>query len=417
MTRLTPGFFAVATLLLLAACTGTSEPLTPTLLVTGYGGTSDPKVALIRDDLSVTPTRLAFLPESVRPLSAPSVAYDVVDRERARSALVVLSRNAAKVTDGAGDFLTTFSLTGIDPEAPAAFAQRGDVALGDFEVVPRPLQGQLLAFCPTRVQVTQGGDYAAVLNEPSICGLQAPPFIDILDLRGTRLLERIGGVSRSGLYLSQGATQDLLYYATPEAGVLRLRRSTLPRPGQLFGPDDTVANVPVVAFTPPRGETDAVDLQSAGADTEERLVFLFRDSLVNITGFSGTGQAGGIIDTARDNASVIRNDKRSTEGTFILSTPGAGVFTFVPPPSEDETLDRESARVIATGAVIEPTRNLVYFVADPRATAQGENVTLFNLNDYEVGDPLSDLGRVSVPQLTRPTFVTWAQSAPRRATP
>lgn len=407
------GFTGIATLLLLTACTGTFESPDPVLLVTGYQAAAGPRVALIRDNLTLSLERLAFLPASVRPLPAPSVDYDVVDRERARGSLVVLSRSLTNGVTGAPGYLTTFSLTGIDPANPVAFAQQGDVqTISDFIPVPTSLQNQTLIFCPNRLQVTQGGDYAAVLNVPSLCGLPLPPFIDILDLQGERLLARLGGVSGGGLYLSQNVVQDLLYYATPEAGSLQLQRATLPQPGQLFGPDDIVDSVPVVAVPVPAGQNDAVDLGRAGAATEERLVFLFRNSLRNVLGFGvgGTAQVGPLVDTAGDNASVIPNDARSTEATFVLSVPRAGVVTYVPPPSESDTFDQESARVVAVNAVIQATRNFIYFVAN-------QQVALFDLSAYDMGDPLPDPIPITVSQLTAPSFITWAQSAPQAATP
>ena len=399
----------------LTACTGTTELPSPVLLVTGYQDATGAKVALVRDNLRVSASRLAFLPASVRTLPAPAVSYDVVDRERARSSLVVLSRTPTTTASSATGYLTSFSLNGIDPLDPAAFVQQGAAqTINDFTVVPRALIGQVLVFCPSRLQVTQGGDYAAVLNQPELCGLQEPAFIDILDLRSTRLLARltgVGGVSSSGLYLSQNPAQDLLYYATLEAGGLRLQRATLPRPGQVFGLDDTVISVPVVAVPRPAGQNDAVDLQRAGADTEERLVVLFRNSLVDVTRFGATGQVGQLVATPPNNAQVIRDDRRSTESTFILSTPRTGIFTYLPPPSESGTLDQQSARVVATDAVIVPIRNLIYFVGvSPQI---GPVVSLFDLSAYSVGNLLPNPTPLSVPQLTAPSFVTWAQSVPR----
>ena len=282
---------------------------------------------------------------------------------------------------------------------------------------------KVIPFCPTKIQVTQGGDYAAVLNVPSLCGLTLQPFIDILDLRGSRLLERISGVSSSGIYLSQSATQDLLYYATPEAGTLRLQRATLPRPGQAFGPNDTIESVPVVAVPRPAGETDAVDLQRAGTDIDERLVFLFRDSLYDVTefGIGGTAVVGDPLETPPDNARVIRDDARETEGTLLLSLPRTGVFSYVPPALEDveDEISLETSRVRAVDAVIERTQNLVYFVIGSEAVNLSEtgNVALFDLGAYDTGTSFPDPTRFAVPELTAPSFVTWTQAVPQGAVP
>ena len=415
----------VAALLGLAACTGTQELPNPVLLVTGYqtpaqGG----RVALIRDSLNPNPDRLDFLQNSDRSLLAPPVGYDIVNRERARSSLVVLSRSTSFGPRGGRGYIETFSLNGIDPANPVNFAKQAqtETSLILFEIVPPELQNpdgdpsKELPFCPTKIQVTQGGDYAAVLNVPSLCGLTLLPFIDILDLRGARLLERFDGVSSSGLYLSQSATQDLLYYATPEAGSLRLRRAILPRPGQLFGPNDTIETEAVVAVPLPAGEPDAVDLQRAGTGTDERLVFLFRDSLYNVTGFGigGTAEAGDPTETPPDSARVIRDDARTTEGTLLLSLPRTGVFSLVPPLVEDTT-DLETSRVRAVDAVVERTQNLIYFVIGSEALEQ--NVALFDLSAFDTGGSFPNPTPFAVPELTLPSFVTWAQAVPQASAP
>ena len=411
------GYAAVVVLAaLLGACTGSYEAPNPILLVTGYQDTTGANVALIRDDTDprVRNNRLTFLPASVRTLPAPAVSYDVVDRERARSAVVVLSRSPTNGPTGADGFLTTFSLTGIDPDNPVAFAKRSQVTINTFQPVtalPNPI------FCASRVQVSQGGDYAAVLNTPSLCGLQAQPFIDILDLRSSRLLERltnVNGVSSSGFYLSQDVTQDLLYYATTPSGSLEVQRAVLPRPGQQFGIGDTIVSTLVTSLRTPPGQNDARDLQRAGADTEERLVFLFRNSLVNVTNFGvgGTARVGSFTDTpSRDNAFVIRDDARRTEATFVMSTPQAGVFAYVPPPGDDT--EQASARVRAVDAVIEPTQDLIYFVIGSEAVPQNVgNVALFSIGAYDPGDPLPNPASdaFAVPQLTAPSFVTWTRA-------
>ena len=414
--RLRAAVLTLLTPFVLAACTGSFEPPNPVLLVTGYQDAAGAKVALIRSTSNpqMRANRLTFLRESVRALPALAVSYDVTNREQARNAVVILSRSPATGPAGSRGFLTTFSLAGIDPDTPTAFAQIGaplEINAQTFLPVPLPLRGQPLVFCPARLQVSQGGDYAAVLNTPSLCGLQAQPFIDILDLRGQRLLERltgVGGVSSSGLYLSQSSTEDLLYYAVQAAGSLQLQRAVLPRPAQQFGINDTVATTLVTAVPTPAGQRDALDLQRAGADTEERLVFLFQDSLINVTEFGtgGTAQVSAFIQTRRNNAFVIRDDNRGTEGTFVVSTPPAGVLTYLPPPAEADTVPQQSARVSAVAAVTEPNRNLIYFVSNQQVALF--DLAAFNPSLERLPDPAASA--LAVPELTAPSFVTWAQS-------
>ena len=410
MTRL----LSLFALFLLAACTGSTEAPNPVLLVIGYDapGADGADVGLVLDRLEGE-NRLDFLEASTRPLTFPAVDYDVVDREGGRNALVVLSRSG-NTPAGSTGILTTFSLTGINPADPAGFRRTAEVIINSFD---RPeILGPTPVFCPKRVQVTQSGNYAAVLNDPSLCGLQALPFIDILDLQGSRLLQRltsVGGLSSSGLYLAQGASEDLLYYATRVAGRLQLQRAVMPRPGQTFGPDDRIVVTDVTYVEIAGGQNDALDLQRSGSGAEERLVFLYRESLLSVTGFSGEEEVEGFVDTARnrENAFVLRDDERSLEGTFILSAPEDNTLTFIPPPASLETVNPEAtASLGAVSATFESVRDNAYFVAPGR-------VAILPLASFSSGDDIPDLRPEDILQLTNPSFITFAQAVPPTAVP
>ena len=403
-------------LLLLAACTGSTEPPNPVLLVVGYEDATGAKVGLVRDSLVPGQNRLTFLGNSVRSLPIPVADYDIVDREGGRNALVVLSRARETSITGSRGTLTTFRLTGIDPTNPANFVQQSTLELNvaTFEPVPTTL-GLNPVFCPKRVQVTQSGNYAAVLNDPSLCGLQALPFIDILDLQGSRLLERltnVGGLSASNLYLAQGASEDLLYFAAREAGSLELRRATMPRPGQTFGPNDRIPVTDITNVRIASGQNDALDLQRSGSGAEERLVFLYRDSLISVTGFSSEEEVEEPVATGdRTNAFVLRDDERSLEGTFILSIPDDNTLTFIPPPASLETVNLEAtASFGAVGATFEPVRDNAYF-------ALPGQVAVLPLASFSSGDDIPDLRPEPFPQLTNPSFITFAQAVPPTAVP
>ncbi|CAA9554946.1 MAG: hypothetical protein AVDCRST_MAG86-130 [uncultured Truepera sp.] len=401
----------------LSACTGTFEPSNPVLLVTGYRDDAGSHVALIEDSFGETgpsEDRLRFLPDSVQNLPAPAASYDIVDREGTRNTLVVLSRGAV-VAGNSTSYLTFLSLRSIDPDNPVNFEptrlprviSRDTVTLPDTLTNPQ--------FCPSSVQVTQTGAYAAVLNEPGLCRFGGQPFIDIFSLQTEpiRLLQRINRVAAGGFYLGQSPAQDLLYYATNESRSLRLQRATLPRPGETFGPDDTVTVETVADVTSTIGN-DFVDLGRSGisGDERERLVVLFEESLVNVTGFTGEGTASEAIVTPPNNARVVRDDQCDTEATLILGTLEARRFSYVPTSTseEDVELEVESASVAAVDAVIEPTNGFVYFAANG-------GVLLFDLNSYNSGDTLPDPTPFPVTSLPNPSFITWAQSVPAPATP
>jgi hypothetical protein len=377
-------------------------------------------VALIRDafDPSEANTdRLQFLVDSVRPLPAPAVSYDVVDRGGTRSSLVVLSR-ARTVNGPSTGYLTFFSLSGIDPDNPTRFKETREWVISTEDVVVVPTETVINPrFCPSSVQVTQTGAYAAVLNEPGLCRLGGQPSVDIFDLQSQpiRLLQRINRVAGGGIYLSQSPTQDALFYATNESRSLRLQRALLPRPRQAFGSDDTVTVEQVVDVTSTTGN-DFVDLGLSGLPGEERLVVLFEESLVTVTDFTGTGTASEAVATPPNNDIVIRDDQRDTEATLILGTFQARRFSYVPSSASEEDLEPESADVRAVDAVIEPNAGFVYFLTG----GQEDQISLFDLNSHDPGETLSDPTPFDLEpptNLPNPSFITWAQSVPAQTVP
>lgn len=407
----------------LAACTGSREATNPVLLVVGYNSGEEGRVALIKDRFGEVGTvdpdnQLEFLPGSVRNLPAPAVAYDVTNRDISRDRLVVLSREEA-VAGRATGHLNLFSLRNIDPDNPTAFGPvpGGEYTIsntpGDVEVVPDTLLNP--EFCPASVQVTQTGNFAAVLNEPSLCGSRSQPSIDIFELgKGRlRLLQRLTTSGSEGaggfflaaggdIYLSQSPTQDLLYYAVSVPGGLRLEQATLPRPND-FGPDDRVA-VAAVANVRARAarEGDLVDLSRAGGD--ERLVVLFESAVASVEGFADGSAEDDVVPvrTSPDNAFVIRDDSGETDATLLMSTPTVQRFSYVPVGDDPEI---RSARVNAVDAVVGPNSGFVYFIASGQ-------VAIFDLGSYDEGERLRNPRAVAVPQLGDPSFVTWTQAAP-----
>src|SRR5690606_18531171 len=85
-----------AALMLLGACTGTSEPRPPTLLLVGAAPGGQPSLVLVEDVSSTAPRgepRLEIVPGGARALLAPAVALDFEDRAGDRDAAWVLVRS------------------------------------------------------------------------------------------------------------------------------------------------------------------------------------------------------------------------------------------------------------------------------------------------------------------------------------
>lgn len=434
--------FILATCLLalpLSACTGSFEDPDPVLLVTGFqrvsGTTATNHVGLISDNLNLDSDTLAarfdFLTDSVRNLPAPAVSYDITNRENARNTLIVLSRGLNEddnpATPPYSSFLSFFSINQIKVDNPVDFkrppGRTTDTNINDIDAVPEDFPNRTAPFyCPSEVQVTRGGNYAAVLNVPRLCGVNAAQFIDVLALDGTpRLLGRINNVASGenpgaagGIYVSQGSAEDILYYAVRSPSSLTLNALTLPRPGQQFGPDDRLPTAQVVASVRNRAEDGAfVDLGVSGQSGSDQLAVLSTRGLAYVSSYSSDGEATEPVGTLEnDNARLIRDDLRQTDATLVLALPEANRFSYFPASfttDEDGDLVSDEVRgsVAAVDAVIESNNGYVYFVANGL-------VSLFDLQSYDTGDDL-ETQALTVSELTNPTFVTWAQALPTTA--
>lgn len=172
--------------LLVAACTGTREEQSSTLLVAGtvQGGT--PELILVEDgqDGTVASERVRFVAGSRRPLLAPAVSIDVTARELGRGTAWVLAREVAGGTVSA--YLHAFDVSDIDVAAPTAFVELGTaltlVAPGGGGILP-PGETTNAVICPTAVQASRDGSWLLVLDVPTECvsGTSGFPVIWLVD--------------------------------------------------------------------------------------------------------------------------------------------------------------------------------------------------------------------------------------------
>ncbi len=209
--------------LLLAACTGTTEPRPPTLLVIGTVQGDQPRLILVEDVSATAPRgqpRLAVVPGGGRPLLAPAVALDFEDRGLTRPAAWVLTRS---VTDAGGApavtaHLQRFSTADVDPAGPSAFAE--DAAARVTLTAPGGggvLDGLSLtspATCPTALQVDRAGTFAVVLDDPASCGGADHAELWLVPLDGSdpRTLEGTNPVAPLPAYLDQRGDDQAVYF-------------------------------------------------------------------------------------------------------------------------------------------------------------------------------------------------------------
>lgn len=216
---------SVTSLAILAACTGTSEPRPPTLLLVGIEAAGTPRLLLVEDVTATAPPgspRLTAVPSGARDLLAPAVALDFENRAADREAVWVLTR---EIVDGGGGpevsaYLQRFAVHEIDPASPSAFAE--DVPARITLTLPGGggvLDGLSLtspATCPTAVQVSRDGSLAAVLDDPSVCGLSDHSELWLIDTTGSagspRALEDNNQLVAAGIYLDQRPDEERLYF-------------------------------------------------------------------------------------------------------------------------------------------------------------------------------------------------------------
>ena len=77
----------------------------------------------------------------------------------------------------------------------------------------------------------------------------------------------------------------------------------------------------------------------------------------------------------------------------------------------------EDAEFENWAATFEPTRSIMYFVGVGGDTAFQPQVSLLPLTSFDLGDDLPDLRPVPVPQLTNPSFITYAQAVVPQTAP
>ncbi|MCW5819752.1 MAG: hypothetical protein KIT12_07570 [Trueperaceae bacterium] len=209
---------ACAAVLFLGACTGTSEPRPPTMLIVGITGAGGPELVLLEDAGPQASPRLRYVAGSERVLSANAVAIDFEDRAGARAAAWVLSRSVASAggTPQVSAYLQRFDVEGIDVASPTAFAEDAAAALTLSEPGGGLLVNPSIArqACPTALQVSRLGRWAVVLDDPAVCGLAGFPVQWLVDTR-ERTATPLGGdteVLATSPYTDQSQGGESAYF-------------------------------------------------------------------------------------------------------------------------------------------------------------------------------------------------------------
>lgn len=394
------------TMVLLAACTGTEEQQPSILLAVGYTDTTvspnTPHVALVEDTFGpsgASPNRFNFLVDSVRALPATPLAEDVVQRGSARGTLVVLSRDDS--SSAHTGYLSFFNLKDIDPGAPTAFAEsRNPVtislsALGNTANFPT-----LTGFCPTGVQVSANGNYVALLNNNGANGPCANTGTDAIDIiqinsdppREIAHLDTVSGgpVMTSSFYLDQAQSPGVLYYFILTSQGARLQAYDL-NPNTSNPNRDLGVAVPL--------NNPAVDVVPGLGAQGSSLIALRDGSFVPIEGYASANiKLGTAVSLpVGGNTKLILDDFQSLPEVLALSSS----YLTVALSSQDK--GPEYTSVSAVDGTMEPLTGFGYLLGS-------QSIILFDVQTYGSGGSTltSNLANFSLPQLTRPAFITWA---------
>ncbi|MEM6427863.1 MAG: hypothetical protein AAF708_01390 [Deinococcota bacterium] len=387
----------------LAGCTGTIDPALEILLVTAYGENAAGAEVAIIQDLTATGGTEDFqrIEESRRPLLAPPIDYDIVDRLNRRTELAVLVRildtnNLATIM--------FFNLEGLSADDTSAFSENIDrrivVQLGDDEglTVDEDVSPAPDSFCPVAVQVGSDGRYIALLNDQSECGSNDPDAIDIIDLDTRTIIAHIQDpLITTAFFLDQvesrGGDQDSLYYFEEVAGEPELRRLDIPEDGDDDEPEPTDLDITV--------ESDSGDeIVDFGPIGDDFLVLREQSFIVipNQGGALSEPDEDDAVDTSNDSEDIVLDDFRAADEVIILSDTELTVHSSVLDEDENDISLRNAV------GVIDPLNEFAYLLSDGR-------IARFDLFTYDGEDIDSDNYRsFVVDNLPQPVFAIWVQA-------
>ncbi len=341
----------------LSACTGTSEPRPPTLLLVGAAPGGQPQLLLVEDVSSTAPRgepRLEIVPAAARDLLAPAVAIDFEDRAGERDAAWVLARSDAGPggTPPVSAYLQRFTVADIDPLDPTAFAE--DTAARVTLTEPGGtgvLDGLSLTSpttCPVALQVDRDGETAVLLDDPASCGSGDHPEVWLVPLDGgdPRSLEGTNPVAALPPYLRQEEGGGVVYFLVDGIGNTHVYRHAI---GETRSDRLPALDVP---------EPPARLVSSAGAG--DVLVVLAEEDLlsVDLTGEEEAQRA----DTRTGGRHVVVDPTGASPEVLVLTASGVAFHTTPLDPVPD--VDNRPA----VAATIDPVTRFAYAVADGSVT-------------------------------------------------
>lgn len=392
----------------LTACTGTKEPQPPTLLVVGVEDRSvspaAPQLLLVEEVTATAPVgdpRLRLVPGSRRALLAAAVAIDFEERDGARDAAWVLTREVD--TTGASpavtSYLQRFFVVDVDPNAPSAFAEDAAARVTLTEPsgtgVLDGVSGSSPATCPTALQVDRSGAHAVVLDDPAACGLTDHPEMWLVDTAtgDAVTLEGTNDVLPLPPYANQAPSNERVYFLVAGIGSAQVYQDAF---------DGASSRVQTLAFG-----TDAIT-DVAGAGT---LLFALTSNELRSVDLSDPTADEVRADSRAGAARIASDPSGVVTQVVVIAEGGMSVHT----DREDEQPDNVSYG--AAAAAIDPGTRFAYAVAEERI------VILDLLTGGDSGDTLRVVP-VALPDVTLPSVdgaeagvIGWIRALPPAATP
>jgi len=405
---------ALALAVTLAGCTGTKEPQPPTLLVVGVEDTAvspaSPGLLLVEDVTATAPVgdpRLRVVPGSRRALQAPAVGIDFEERDGARAAAWVLTRDVpvSGPTPEVRSYLQRFEVADVDPAAPTAFAedvparivlteQPGGTGVLDGVSDSSPVT------CPTALQVSRTGAFAVVLDDPAACGAADHPELWLIDTASgaAQVLEGTNDVLPLPPYADQSTPDERVYFLVAGIGTAHVYADGFDGASARFqdmqlGTDDLVdvAGEATLLIGLSRTQLRSIDLADAAADE------VLTDTRSN--------------DGSRNAARLVTDPSGVAPQVLVLDALGMAVHD----DRSDEPPD--VANYGGAAATIDPGTRFAYAVAEERI------VIVDLLTGGASGDPLR-VYPVALADLTLPeqdgevlTVIAWVRALPPPAAP
>lgn len=376
---------ALILVILLAACTGTKEEGTATLLFVAYKDSTKARIALIEDRFFIdgaSNRRLKFLKRLNLP--APALAYDVTDRLGDRAELVILTAENNKY------FISFYNIK-VNPKN-----------ISDFKLIGRDIHinslDNNLEFAPDKIQISKDGKYIAIMNSfHSNSKDDAIDIIDVSDRTKAKLLKRLdSSIVSTSLFMPQN-NQARLYYLTKSVSAI-LNYIDIPS----LKNTKTKIKIPNSQSI----ENEVKDMGQAAQD----LIVLQAKQISPISNLESNPTLADKIDTGSSSLKLIPNNSFNLSNIIILNKGKLTVHRNI------EDINQKDMSISLIDGSVEPFGGFVYFINKNN----NRPITIFDLQRFN-GDTNSDIANnissFSVflndndrQALENSNFITWAKA-------